>query len=112
MPSTAVEPAAEPPHPIRAPRAFFVVRVPHHPRLFSDFRAIGRSNARSRQTRGTPVLEYLAGKRSLPLAAEDLCRRLDPFSQVLLDLGTGDGRFVRHAAAENPDMLAIGLDAC
>ncbi len=58
------------------------------------------------------MLEYLAGKRSLPLAAEDLCRRLAPFSQVLLDLGTGDGRFVRHAAAENPDMLAIGLDAC
>jgi 16S rRNA (adenine(1408)-N(1))-methyltransferase len=58
------------------------------------------------------VLEYLAGKRSLPLAAEDLHRRAEPFPHVLLDLGTGDGRFVRHMAALQPDLLAIGLDAC
>lgn len=29
-----------------------------------------------------------------------------------LDLGTGDGRFVRRVAAERPDTFVIGLDAC
>jgi hypothetical protein len=57
-------------------------------------------------------LEYHAGKRSLPLTAESLRLRIAPYSQLLLDLGTGDGRFVRQVAASHPDMLAIGLDAC
>ncbi len=58
------------------------------------------------------MLEYLAGKRSLPLTTDALCQRIAPYSQLLLDLGTGDGRFVRYAAASHPEMLAIGLDAC
>jgi hypothetical protein len=58
------------------------------------------------------VLEYLAGKRSLPLTTDDLWQRIAPYSQLLLDLGTGDGRFVRHTAVSHPAMLAIGLDAC
>ncbi|HEV8191336.1 MAG TPA: hypothetical protein VGP82_07600 [Ktedonobacterales bacterium] len=58
------------------------------------------------------MLEYLAGKRSLPLTADDLGQRVALYSQLLLDLGTGDGRFVRHVAASHPEMLAIGLDAC
>jgi 16S rRNA (adenine(1408)-N(1))-methyltransferase len=31
---------------------------------------------------------------------------------VLVDLGTGDGRFVAHVARAQPDWLAIGIDAC
>lgn len=57
------------------------------------------------------MLEYLAGKRSLPLTAEDLCQRVAPYSQVALDLGSGDGRFVRTLAESHPATLAIGLDA-
>lgn len=30
---------------------------------------------------------------------------------MALDLGTGDGRYVLTAAAENPDTFVIGLDA-
>jgi 16S rRNA (adenine(1408)-N(1))-methyltransferase len=30
---------------------------------------------------------------------------------VAIDLGTGDGRYVLRAAAEQPDTLVIGLDA-
>jgi len=31
---------------------------------------------------------------------------------VHLDIGTGDGRFVRHVAQNQPHSLVIGLDAC
>jgi 16S rRNA (adenine(1408)-N(1))-methyltransferase len=31
---------------------------------------------------------------------------------VLVDVGTGDGRFVRSAALADPGVFAIGLDAC
>lgn len=30
---------------------------------------------------------------------------------MAIDLGTGDGRYVLRAAAENPDTLFIGVDA-
>jgi 16S rRNA (adenine(1408)-N(1))-methyltransferase len=30
---------------------------------------------------------------------------------VLIDLGTGDGRFVLAAAAEHPERLVVGVDA-
>lgn len=38
--------------------------------------------------------------------------RLGGRTRVLVDVGTGDGRFVRAAALANPGVFAIGLDAC
>ncbi len=57
-------------------------------------------------------MERLVGKRRLVLGADDFARLADPFSDILLDLGTGDGRFVDAMARQHPDMLAVGLDAC
>jgi hypothetical protein len=38
--------------------------------------------------------------------------RLAGASEVLIDLGTGDGRYVRTVARDCPDWFAIGVDAC
>jgi 16S rRNA (adenine(1408)-N(1))-methyltransferase len=38
--------------------------------------------------------------------------RLAGTSEVLIDLGTGDGRYVRTVARDCPDWFAIGIDAC
>jgi 16S rRNA (adenine(1408)-N(1))-methyltransferase len=41
-----------------------------------------------------------------------LAGRLASYPHVLLDLGTGDGRFVRSIATSCPATFAIGIDAC
>jgi tRNA G46 methylase TrmB len=46
------------------------------------------------------------------LDAPALACILDPFVRVLVDLGTGDGRFVDLIARRDPGCLAIGIDAC
>ena len=35
-----------------------------------------------------------------------------PEGRVVLDLGTGDGRYVRFLADRNPDWFVIGVDSC
>ncbi len=51
----------------------------------------------------------IIGKKTLPLTEE----WQDDFTQekVLIDIGTGDGRFILDAAREEPDCLCIGVDA-
>ncbi len=50
----------------------------------------------------------------LPRVAETLPHGgpLIGYERAWLDLGTGDGRFVRWLAAQHPTDLVIGLDAC
>jgi 16S rRNA (adenine(1408)-N(1))-methyltransferase len=38
--------------------------------------------------------------------------RASSAGRVMIDLGTGDGRFVLHAARRDPACLVIGVDAC
>lgn len=54
-------------------------------------------------------MEYLRG--SAP-AAPTCFAQLIGAPQVLIDLGTGDGRFVQHMARANPAWQIIGIDAC
>ncbi|HEX6271074.1 MAG TPA: class I SAM-dependent methyltransferase, partial [Anaerolineales bacterium] len=49
---------------------------------------------------------------SLDLTASELQQRLAGYEHILLDLGTGDGRFVRCMAEEHKKGFFIGLDAC
>jgi 16S rRNA (adenine(1408)-N(1))-methyltransferase len=39
-------------------------------------------------------------------------KRAAGYQEVLLDIGAGDGRFVRQMAAECPARFVIGVDAC
>ena len=57
-------------------------------------------------------METIAGKHAREIDASELAGRLAGYRHVLIDLGTGDGRFVRAIAASCPTTFAIGIDAC
>jgi len=57
-------------------------------------------------------METIRGKVSLDLDLTGLNARLTNYNRVILDLGTGDGRYV-HCLADNfADAFVIGVDAC
>jgi 16S rRNA (adenine(1408)-N(1))-methyltransferase len=57
-------------------------------------------------------MERLIGSRRLALQGPDLGAFVSLYSDVLIDIGTGDGRFVDHFARKHASTLAIGIDAC
>jgi len=57
-------------------------------------------------------METIRGRRSLDLDLNELNARLTNYTRVILDLGTGDGRYVHHLAERNPRWFVIGVDAC
>ena len=50
------------------------------------------------------------GKRTYELGRSELEELISPFEDVLVDVGTGDGRFVLAHARANPRTFAIGFD--
>ena len=57
-------------------------------------------------------METIRGRTSHTLDLNGLKDRLTNDQRVLLDLGTGDGRYVRTLADTHPDWLIIGVDSC
>jgi len=57
-------------------------------------------------------METIRGGRSLELELNGLKERLVGYNQIGLDLGTGDGRYVRALAEKYPEQFVIGLDTC
>jgi 16S rRNA (adenine(1408)-N(1))-methyltransferase len=57
-------------------------------------------------------VEYIRGKTSAEIDADELAAGLAGFSDVLIDIGTGDGRYVLHVARTRPTWFALGVDAC
>src|SRR5262245_51045624 len=57
-------------------------------------------------------MESIQGKCALRVEALALLARLACYQEVLLDIGTGDGRFVGQMAQECQERFAIGVDAC
>jgi 16S rRNA (adenine(1408)-N(1))-methyltransferase len=57
-------------------------------------------------------MEYMRGKKPRFIEAAAFAGLLSGFDTVWVDLGTGDGRFVRHMAQRCPAGFFIGLDAC
>jgi 16S rRNA (adenine(1408)-N(1))-methyltransferase len=57
-------------------------------------------------------MEVIRGKQAFQVDAPTLAQRLARYGQVLIDIGTGDGRFVRQMAETGPDHFVIGIDAC
>jgi 16S rRNA (adenine(1408)-N(1))-methyltransferase len=57
-------------------------------------------------------MECIRGKKTLFLAASTLAERLCGYEYILIDIGTGDGRFVQHIAATQADYFALGVDPC
>lgn len=57
-------------------------------------------------------METIRGKTSLELTASEFKHRVMGYEHILLDLGTGDGRYVRCMAEGHQDWFFIGIDAC
>lgn len=57
-------------------------------------------------------METIRGRKSLDLDFNGLKDRLANYNRILLDLGTGDGRYARTLAEEHPGWFIIGVDAC
>jgi 16S rRNA (adenine(1408)-N(1))-methyltransferase len=57
-------------------------------------------------------METIRGRKSLHLDLNGLKQRLANYKHTLLDLGTGDGRYVRTLAERHPRWFVIGVDAC
>ena len=54
-------------------------------------------------------MECIRGKTSAGIDAAGLAAGND---DVLIDVGTGDGRYVMHVARTHPSWFAVGVDAC
>jgi 16S rRNA (adenine(1408)-N(1))-methyltransferase len=54
-------------------------------------------------------MECIRGKTSAGIDAAGLAAGND---DVLIDVGTGDGRYVMHVARTRPSWFAVGVDAC
>ena len=57
-------------------------------------------------------MESIRGKHAVCVDPAELVRQMAGYPHVLVDLGTGDGRFVKHIAATCPSTFAIGIDLC
>jgi 16S rRNA (adenine(1408)-N(1))-methyltransferase len=57
-------------------------------------------------------METIRGKTSLDLNLNEFNDRLANYNRIILDLGTGDGRYVHFLADKFPDDFIIGVDSC
>ncbi len=57
-------------------------------------------------------METIRGRKSLEVDFDRLTDRLANHNHVILDLGTGDGRYVHTLADRHPDWFILGVDAC
>jgi 16S rRNA (adenine(1408)-N(1))-methyltransferase len=57
-------------------------------------------------------MEGICGKQAWSIDAATLAARIVEHRDILVDIGTGDGRYVRTIARECPASFVIGIDAC
>mgnify|MGYP003575007204 CR=1 FL=1 len=57
-------------------------------------------------------METIRGRKSLELNINEWSAQLANYNRIILDLGTGDGRYARCLAEMHPRWFVIGVDAC
>jgi 16S rRNA (adenine(1408)-N(1))-methyltransferase len=57
-------------------------------------------------------METIRGRTSLSLDLNTVKDQLKNYDRTVLDLGTGDGRYVYELANHHPDWFVVGVDAC
>ena len=57
-------------------------------------------------------METIRGRKSLELDLTGWKAQLKAYDRIILDLGTGDGRYARTLATRRPRWFVIGVDAC
>jgi 16S rRNA (adenine(1408)-N(1))-methyltransferase len=61
---------------------------------------------------GEKDVECIRGKTSAEIDVDRLAADAAGYDDVLIDVGTGDGRYVLHVARTSPTWFAVGVDAC
>jgi hypothetical protein len=57
-------------------------------------------------------METIRGRKSLDLDFNEWIDRLATYNRIILDLGTGDGRYARALAEAHSNWFIIGADSC
>ena len=57
-------------------------------------------------------METIRGRKSLDLDLNGWSERIANYNRIILDLGTGDGRYARTLAQAHPAWFIIGVDSC
>lgn len=57
-------------------------------------------------------MEIICGRTTRRMDAAAFAEQAAGYGEILVDLGTGDGRFALEAAQRSPGLLAVGVDAC
>jgi 16S rRNA (adenine(1408)-N(1))-methyltransferase len=57
-------------------------------------------------------METIRGRKSLDVDFNDWKEQLANYKRIILDLGTGDGRYARTLAERHSHWFVIGVDAC
>jgi len=57
-------------------------------------------------------METIQGKKSFDIDFNEFTLRHKNYNRIILDLGTGDGKFTFHYAQIFPNHFVIGLDSC
>jgi 16S rRNA (adenine(1408)-N(1))-methyltransferase len=57
-------------------------------------------------------METIRGKKSFNIDFNEFTLRHKNYNRLILDLGTGDGKFAFHYAQAFPNHFVIGLDSC
>jgi 16S rRNA (adenine(1408)-N(1))-methyltransferase len=52
----------------------------------------------------------IKGNKTIKMEADEVSKLLEGYKKVIVDLGTGDGRFVYKNALKNPNNFYIGID--
>lgn len=56
-------------------------------------------------------MRVIRGKEIIPLGEADVAAMLAGYERVVVDLGTGEGRFAYAYARQHPDTFVVGLDS-
>jgi 16S rRNA (adenine(1408)-N(1))-methyltransferase len=57
------------------------------------------------------MLNIVKGKNILEMNGSDLKSLINGYENIVIDIGTGDGKFVYNQARKNPDNFYIGIDS-
>jgi hypothetical protein len=57
-------------------------------------------------------METIRGRKSLEIDLKEWKEQFTTYNRIMLDLGTGDGRYARTLAEKNPSWFVLGLDSC
>jgi 16S rRNA (adenine(1408)-N(1))-methyltransferase len=56
------------------------------------------------------LIKTVVGKKTLPIYLKEFLQQTEHFDKRIIDLGTGDGRFIFTNAQRTPQILFIGVD--